>query len=339
MIIVDIFGQHCQGTANHYDSGMVLPAGEPNGNTMSLEFAEVTQDKPTGLLVIDKPSGITSRVAVNCVQRWFRRGTRVGHAGTLDPLASGVLVICVGPATRLVEYVQRMDKHYVADFGLGAVSSTDDANGEVVPVTGVEPPTSATVEAELRSLVGVHDQVPPDFSAIHVRGKRAHQLARQGKTMFLTPRPVRVDVIDLLNYDYPNLRLNIRCGKGTYIRSLARDLGQRLGCGAYVRTLRRLEVGPFTADLAMPLENQRPASLTLLPLEWAVAGLPVVFIDTDQARRLCQGQNIRLETAQHPVSHGDGDVAVYSNERCCAVGRWQSTTATLIPVKVLLREQ
>jgi tRNA pseudouridine55 synthase len=318
---------------------MVLPGDERIGNTISLEFAEMTGGEPTGLLVIDKPSGITSRAAVNCVLRWFRHGARLGHAGTLDPLASGVLVICVGPATRLVEYIQRMDKEYVTDLVLGAISNTDDAIGDVVPIARAEPPGRPTLELELHSLVGVHEQVPPAFSAIRVQGQRAHRLARQGKALSLTPRSVRVDSIDLLDYDYPNLRLRIRCGKGTYIRSLARDLGQLLGCGAYVRTLRRLRIGPFTEDSAIPLENQRPLGLTLLPLEWAVAGLPVVQLDVMQSGRLCQGQSIRLETAQHAGLNDECEVGVFVSERCCAVGRWQPVSSTLIPIKVLWRPQ
>src|SRR5436305_291397 len=176
-----------------------------------------------GLLVIDKPGGVTSRDAVNRVQRWFPRRTKIGHTGTLDPLATGVLVLCIGSATRLTEYVQRMGKTYLTQLLLGATSDTNDADGTLTPVAGVSAPDAATVAVAVAGFVGVIQQVPPAYSAAKVTGRRAYDLARGGEEVTLAPRPVRIDGIDILSYAFPRLELEVRCGKGTYIRSLARD--------------------------------------------------------------------------------------------------------------------
>ena len=174
-----------------------------------------------GLLVLDKPGGVTSRDAVNQALRWFPRGARVGHTGTLDPLATGVLVLCLGAATRLAEYVQAMSKTYLARIRLGARSGTDDADGTVTPAESATAPDAQAVTAGLAGFVGFIDQTPPAFSAAKVAGRRAYDLARRGQDFDLRPRKVRVYAIDLLQYEYPWLDVEVRCGKGTYIRSLA----------------------------------------------------------------------------------------------------------------------
>src|SRR5436305_9522235 len=165
-----------------------------------------------GLLVLVKPGGLTSRDAVDRALRWFPRGTRVGHTGTLDPLATGVLVLCVGVATRLTEYVQRMEKVYHAGLLLGARSETDDADGVIKSVHVAQPPDPATVTGQLQGFIGEIEQVPPAFSAAKVIGRRAYDLARQGQEVALEPRRVRIDAIDLIAYAYPRLELEIRCG-------------------------------------------------------------------------------------------------------------------------------
>jgi tRNA pseudouridine55 synthase len=203
-----------------------------------------------GFLVIDKPGGITSRDAVNRVQRRFPRKTKIGHTGTLDPLATGVLVLCIGPACKLADRVQAMPKTYTARFHLGATSSTDDADGEIV-ATNATPLPEAAARAALARFVGVIAQVPPQVSAIKVEGTRAYASARKGDPVALAARPVRIDAIRVFGFDWPYLDVEIDCGKGTYVRSIARDLGQVLGCGGLVETLRRTRVGPFTADLGI----------------------------------------------------------------------------------------
>lgn len=246
-----------------------------------------------GLLVIDKPAGMTSRAAVNRVQRWFPRKTRLGHTGTLDPLATGVLVVCVGVATRLAEYVQRMDKVYRAGLRLGARSDTDDADGIITPVPGVTPPEPVVIEEALSRLRGRQEQVPPAYSAAKVAGRRAYLLARRGQDVDLAPRTIDIYDLRLVGYDFPRLDLEVHCGKGTYIRSLARDLGDALGCGALVETLQRTRVGPFTADEALTLEvDAATARSRLSPMLRAVAELPKLTVTSADASRLQRGQTI-----------------------------------------------
>src|SRR4051812_39729221 len=172
-----------------------------------------------GLLVIDKPGGMTSRDVVNRVQRWFPRKTKIGHTGTLDPLATGVLVVCIGAATRLADYVQAMGKIYTSRFRLGATSTTDDADGTVTETPGATPPTREQLERALASFVGTIEQMPPAFSALKIDGERAHKLARAGKDVPLTARSVQVYAIRLAGYEWPFADVEVACGKGTYIRS------------------------------------------------------------------------------------------------------------------------
>jgi tRNA pseudouridine55 synthase len=246
-----------------------------------------------GLLVIDKPGGMTSRDVVNRVQRWFPRKTKIGHTGTLDPLATGVLVVCVGAATRLADYVQAMGKSYTSRFRLGATSTTDDADGEVTEMPNAEPPTRAQIEVALKSFIGSVEQIPPAFSALKVEGQRAHTLARQRKDVPLAVRTVHIDAIRVFGYEWPFVDVEVDCGKGTYIRSIARDLGAKLGCGGFVQTLRRTRVGPFTAEQGIGLDVE-PASVKLQPMTAAVVGMPQVHFDLDDAKRLRQGQRARF---------------------------------------------
>jgi tRNA pseudouridine55 synthase len=219
-----------------------------------------------GWLVIDKPKGITSRDAVDCVQRWFPRGTRIGHTGTLDPLASGVLVMCIGDATRLAGIVQAMPKSYQAVILLGARSNTDDLEGKVMPAEAAQVPDSTAVSAAVASFIGEIDQIPPQYSAAKVHGRRAYSLARRGKAVELKSRRVIIYSIELRSFDYPLLELAVHCGKGAYIRSLARDLGERLNCGALLESLRRTSVGPFRVEDALaPDVDAATARARLIP--------------------------------------------------------------------------
>lgn len=246
-----------------------------------------------GLLILDKPPGITSRTAVDRAAAWFPRKTRIGHTGTLDPLATGVLVVCIGTATRLAEYVQALPKTYRAGITLGATSDTDDADGKITPTSDSPTPTHEQVERQLGSFVGNYEQIPPAFSAAKVAGRRAYKLARQGLDVELNPRTVRIDGIDISRYVYPDLEITVRCGKGTYIRSIARDLGQRLGCGGYIRALRRTEVGGFTEADAIGLDaDTAKAHARLLP-PWRALQIetPMTLAPAD-LQKLRQGQRI-----------------------------------------------
>jgi tRNA pseudouridine55 synthase len=252
-----------------------------------------------GLLVLDKPVGITSRAALDRIAGLFPRSTRIGHTGTLDPLATGVLVLCIGSATRLAEYVQDMAKTYQTTLVLGARSDTDDAEGPIMQVSGADAPDWTAVERALECFLGDIDQVPPAFSAAKVTGRRAYALARKGCEVVLPPRRVHIAALEVLDYAFPRLCLEIHCGKGTYIRSLARDLGEQLGCGAYVDTLRRTRVGPFTTSNAIALEaDAETARAHLMPVSAAVSELPRLTLTPDEAVSIRHGKAI-------PLSSGD----------------------------------
>ncbi|MFO0891018.1 MAG: tRNA pseudouridine(55) synthase TruB [Isosphaeraceae bacterium] len=250
-----------------------------------------------GLLNLNKPAGMTSRRVVDQVVRLVPR-TKVGHAGTLDPAASGVLVVCMSAATRLIECVQRMPKTYLAAVRLGARSDTLDAEGEVVEVEAPPIPDEEAVRAAIAGQVGEILQRPPEFSALRVKGRRAHELARAGKAVELAPRIVRVDRISLLRYEWPRLDLEIDCGGGTYIRSIARDLGESLGCGGLLERLVRSRIGHFTIETAAELSALTAEALPSLlrsPRE-AVAGMQSLTLHTEEhIRAVAQGKTLAAD--------------------------------------------
>jgi tRNA pseudouridine55 synthase len=253
-----------------------------------------------GFLNIDKPAGMTSHDVVAQVRR-LAKVKRVGHAGTLDPAATGVLVVALGLATRLIEYVQEeTSKRYRAVVRLGITTTTEDAEGEVLATAPVPLLDAAAIAEVLGGFVGEIEQVPPMYSALHHQGRRLHELARAGEVVDLASRPVRVERIDLLAWQNPLLELDIVCGKGTYIRSLARDIGAAIGCGAHVAALRRTAVGSFSIDSAISLEqlahaaaNARLADLLLAP-DIAIADWPIVTLDEPAARLVRNGMPIEF---------------------------------------------
>ena len=251
----------------------------------------------SGLLNVDKPAGITSRDTVDMVQR-LARPAKVGHAGTLDPLARGVLLICVGSATRLVEYVQRMPKRYAGTFLLGRTSATEDTDGAATLLPNPPIPSVAEIEAAALKFIGKSQQRPPAFSALKVDGRRAYDLARRGEAVELKPRPIEVHLLKVARYDYPELDLEIQCSGGTYVRSLGRDLAESLGTAAVMSALTRTAVGPWTVDAAA---DPRVLTTTnwqsrLEPLCKAVAGLSVHELTTAEVSRVRQGLFIPVAT-------------------------------------------
>ncbi len=208
----------------------------------------------SGLLVVDKPLGVTSMDVVRRV-RGAAGGVKTGHAGTLDPLATGVVICCLGTATRGVAQLMDLTKVYQAQVDLTAFTSTDDSEGDRVPVVVKTPPPVGVVRETLGRFVGQIRQTPPAYSAVHVAGQRAYQRARRGEQFQMPERVVRVDTVDLLAYEWPLLTLQIICGKGTYVRSIARDLGLALGTGGTLVALRRLAVGTY--DLAVAVKWSR----------------------------------------------------------------------------------
>lgn len=244
-----------------------------------------------GILVLDKPRGLTSRDALNKAWKWLPRGTRIGHAGTLDPMATGVLLACVGRATRLVEFLHELPKTYRADILFGARSTTDDADGDITPVPLPPDPGPAAFAALLSRFTGDILQVPSTISAVKVAGQRAYHLARKGREIDLPPRPVRIDRIQLLHLDWPRATIRVDCGKGTYIRAIGRDLGAALGTAAYLTDLCRERVGDFTQADALPLDIPAEQALQQLqPLARAIQTMPRFEIAGETLDRLLQGQ-------------------------------------------------
>ncbi|MEZ6123476.1 MAG: tRNA pseudouridine(55) synthase TruB [Planctomycetaceae bacterium] len=214
-----------------------------------------------GVLNLQKPPEVTSRDVVNVIQRMVKP-VKVGHAGTLDPMATGVLLVCLGPATRLIPLLQKAPKTYVAEFRLGETSNTDDATGQIqTPETAPLPVDRQRLEQTLRQFEGEIRQVPPAFSAVKIQGQRAYAKARRGEDVQLTAKTVTVKSIEIPAYDWPVLNLKIVCGSGTYIRSIARDLGQQLGCGALMSALQRTAIGRFESTSAIDASTLTRESL------------------------------------------------------------------------------
>jgi tRNA pseudouridine55 synthase len=219
-----------------------------------------------GFIVIDKPKNWTSFDVVAKIRNRLNP-KKIGHAGTLDPLATGVLVLCLGQGTKLSEKVMGTDKEYVGEITLGAVSDTDDAQGPVVPNEKATERPITEVENVLQSFVGTFDQMPPKFSAKKIDGDRAYKLARKGKEVKLEPAQVTVKQIELLDYKWPKIKLRVVSGKGFYVRSLARDVGEKLGVGGYLSDLKRTRVGTFSIERAVTVEEASEKSL--IPLSAA----------------------------------------------------------------------
>lgn len=209
--------------------------------------------EPTGFLLIDKPAGPTSFQVVATVRRLLstqttKRRLKVGHAGTLDPLASGLLIIAVGKATKEISKFVGLDKTYETTITLGATTETDDAEAEPIVTPNAHPPTLEHIKQVVKSFIGEQQQIPPLYSAKKQDGVRLYKLARSGKTTEIRSHRIIIHNITILSYAYPSLSIRVKCGSGTYIRSLARDIGERLSVGGYVTALRRTAIGPYTTD-------------------------------------------------------------------------------------------
>jgi tRNA pseudouridine55 synthase len=262
-----------------------------------------------GLLLADKGPGVTSFQVVAHLRRVLRV-PKVGHGGTLDPMATGLLPILLGEATKLTAYLQGQDKEYRATIRLGVATDTLDATGSVTAERPVPPVTADDVRTVLQRFVGEIEQVPPMYSAIHAGGRRLHELARAGVEVERAPRRVRVDAFDLLECAPPRLRVRVQCGSGTYVRSLASDVGEALGCGGHVEALVRTRVGGLRLEDAVPwatVQEGRAAELgaAVLPADRAVLHLRAVTVSPDMARRLGHGQLLsasELADADPPAS-------------------------------------
>ena len=259
-----------------------------------------------GVLVVDKPAGPTSFEVVERVRRALR-ARRAGHAGTLDPLATGVLAVCLGEGVKLQRFLAEGDKSYEAVVAFGAATDTEDAEGRVVERGDPGGLDAGAVEASLGGFTGEIEQVPPMFSAVRVGGRRLHEAARQGEELPRTPRRVAVHELALLGFDpardgLARARLAVRCSKGTYVRTLAAGIGRAVGVPAHLAALRRTAAGPFTLSQALPLaeverlgrEDRAALAARVVTAADALAFLPAIPVDERQARDLRQGRSLRL---------------------------------------------
>lgn len=251
-----------------------------------------------GFLNIDKPLGLTSHDVVARVRRVYRQATgskKVGHAGTLDPLATGVLIVCLGSATRLSEYVMHQPKRYRAEVRLGIATTTYDAEGEPTATQDASHITRARLEQVLPEFTGDIQQVPPMYSAIKQGGRKLYELARAGKTVERPARRVRIESLQVAAFSPPIATLDVTCGSGTYIRSLAHDIGERLGVGAHLAGLRRTQSGDFSSEHAIALDdllNDPDWLRHIIAPQVALKGYPALNLDAGQVEAVLQGQFI-----------------------------------------------
>lgn len=272
-----------------------------------------------GILLLDKPSGITSNAALGRAKRILGI-KKAGHTGTLDPMASGLLVLCFGEATKVAGYLLDADKTYEATVHLGVSTDTEDAEGEITARAQVPELTDETFERVLGAFRGNIEQIPPMHSALKHKGKRLYELARSGEHVERPPRPVTIFALELIDYSAPELRVKVRCSKGTYIRSLARDIGATIGCGAHLNALRRTASTPFSIDQAVGLESlenrgREQARALLLAPERALIHLPEVPLDETAATRIRHGQTLSRLPERH-----DGLVRIYGPDGFIGIG-------------------
>jgi tRNA pseudouridine55 synthase len=307
-----------------------------------------------GLLLIDKPAGFTSHDVVARVRRAINMRA-IGHAGTLDPFATGLLILCIGNATRLSEYLIGETKTYTGRMKLGERTNTDDLDGEVVETRPVQF-GPADLQRAAEAFKGEIMQTPPQYSAIQIGGKRAYKLARHGETVDIPARQVRIDALELRLVDdqahepdasplpavpHPAsfVDLRVTCTAGTYIRALARDIGELLGCGAHLTSLRRVQSGSFCVTEAVPLERFVQAAAegrwqqSLLPMDRAVTHLPVARLDAQATLRFVMGQPI---SPNFDVNPADGAACrVYdAQQQFIAIGQYDAARKLLRPLKV-----
>jgi tRNA pseudouridine55 synthase len=310
-----------------------------------------------GILVIDKPSGLTSHDVV-ARARHILRERRIGHTGTLDPFATGVLVILLGKATRLAQFVSGVDKEYEAIIRLGFATDTGDRTGE--PIPGPERPTNSAsgnwkeevIEQALNSLRGDIDQIPPMYSAKKVEGKKLYELARRGETIERRPIHVCIHEFEAIRPDGQLIKDNLDgtfdfharvvCSSGTYVRTLAEDFGKRLHTGAHLAELRRTRVGEFPLSQAITLDelkvhfNEESLGAVLLPLEAALSGLPFVHLSAEDARRASHGREVRVAESEWADRE---DIRTFDAEgQLIAVSRYDAQAKSLHPRVVLASE-
>lgn len=279
----------------------------------------------TGILLLDKPQGMTSNDALQRVKRIYR-AAKAGHTGSLDPLATGLLPLCLGAATKFSAFLLDADKRYRVRVRLGVSTTTADAEGEVIRTEPVGELARDAIERVLERYLGEIEQLPPMYSAVKHQGERLYKLARAGIEVERTPRPIVIYSIDLLDVDLPEIEIDVHCSKGTYVRTLAEDIGKDLGCGGHVSALRRNGVGPYVEPAVefytlesierFDEERSRPLDDLLLPLESVLGHCPAVKLSADAAFYLQQGQAVLV-----PQAPTEGLVRLYDpSQRFMGVG-------------------
>jgi tRNA pseudouridine55 synthase len=276
---------------------------------MSEESQFDVKNAISGVLVVDKPVGLTSHEVVQII----RHGTnirRAGHTGTLDPRASGVLIVLIGPAVRLSEYVSASDKRYQAIIRLGATTDTFDADGRFTSKDETPEITEEQFETTLKTFVGEIIQTPPPYSAVKVHGRPAYDMAREGEEVQLEPRKIQVYSLELLEWAPPEAVIDVYCSSGTYVRSLANDLGDKLGCGAYLTGLRRTKSGRFTLRDAVPLRKLREAFDAgnwyqyVIPAAEALSDWPALELDNEKVEAVRHGHRVPAEAGATGMARG-----------------------------------
>jgi tRNA pseudouridine55 synthase len=300
-----------------------------------------------GFLSIDKPAGITSHDVIMRVRKVMEeyaqkvglpaeaQRAKAGHAGTLDPFATGVLLILIGSAARLVEYVHLLPKEYEAEIILGAMSDTDDATGNIQPQAPDKIITTQHLNTVLKKCTGTLQQVPPLYAAIKVKGKKLYEYARSGKKVERQARTVIIQKIELLEYAYPKLRIAVTCSAGTYIRALARDIGHLLQTGAYLHQLRRTAIGPFSIKNALSLDALTPENISahLQPSPRLVNHLISVILSNEEIVNIKHGKALAAPT---PLPEDQPLTLLNQQQTLIGIGRYDVTARTIRPEKILV---
>ncbi|WP_268907006.1 tRNA pseudouridine(55) synthase TruB [Dictyobacter arantiisoli] len=292
-----------------------------------------------GILNINKDLHMTSHDVVAKVRKQLKQ-KRVGHTGTLDPEASGVLPICVGQGTRVAEYLSENGKAYQAIITFGVVTDTYDAEGVVLRTADTSQLTREQIEAALPHFQGDQLQLPPRYSAIKIQGQPAYKLARAGSEVILEPRPVTIHNLEIIDWSHPHLTLTVSCSKGTYIRSLAYDLGEYLGCGGYLTGLIRTRSGPFVLQDSITLEQlalaceQGNLAQYLFPADFALQSYPAIHLDEAQTQRVMHGNSFS-DPANQQSAPGELGRVYGVDGRFLAIATWDTEQQQWKPRKVL----
>lgn len=294
--------------------------------------------KLQGFLNIDKPSGMTSFDVIRQIKKKFPRKCKIGHLGTLDPMATGVLPVAIWNATRLIEYANESAKIYIAAFVLGGVSDTQDAWGHITVLKDHVTCDEEELKQVLAQFTGKIEQIPPMYSAVHHNGQRLYELARQGLEVAREPRPVTIETIDLLEInrtgDFPQIMIKVICSPGTYIRTLVHDIGFRLGTGAYLNSLIRVKTGSFTLDEAVKLQElieTDDIGAYLLPVDYPLGYMTALELTEEQVLHVKQGRGIKAAKLLNQQR-----VRLYGEQQLAAIAYYDSEAGMLRPEKVFI---